>query len=801
MSASYVPYLIAKFATGLDRAVQPWLLPDDAQDSLFDGFVYRGVWNKRPGYDQFATGQEGGSTYTESRIIVTVTMEAYGTGSGVAGPYTHTAANIPLSRGSITITAGGQSATDDGNGVFVTTPAGGTGTVNYTTGQMSVTFNGVVAGATPITVTYDYFPGLPVMMVANFYTSSNIRQLIVADTRNVNRFNPTTNRFVYLSHSTAFTGDSSNFFTWVNYEDAASATPAPRLLFTNSIDTIQQYDGTNITDYVFTLTGVTALSALLMFQMKDRLILLRTREDGTVYGKRIRISGTGADCDNFNPSATGAGVIDIPDASWIFAAAFNRDDLIIFTENSTWILQFTGNDVVPFQLNRLDSSRGSGAPYSGITYLNRTTTASARGFITSDGYRVERYDDRIPDYSFNEIDQTNFKLCFAGSVDEDRDHYLIHPSPQQSASDRILVTNYEEDNFCVYRIALSCMGNFIEAYDTTWNDLLSFSNWDEMAERFGNWDAFSYTKGLPFAIGGGHNGQIWRLNVNGIEDNPVRIRNLTVINAFTLQVETDFNNFVVGDYIFINGISGMAEANDKQGAIKTIISANRIFQLDMPTSRFSAYTSGGFASRVIPFESTTKKFNPFAQNAQKVRCGYFYMYVSASNTGLTRNIDLVNITQANPAVVTANNNGFKDGQIITIYGAGGMTEINGQASQITVIDQNTFAMTQIDSTAYTAYTSGGVAAGPEECFIDIEVITNDEPDVTQVEDASLITYAKPYRINCTPDRRDEGTKRWVKIFINQTARFVQFKLTNTQALSVIQIQAMMPGFIGVGRLI
>ncbi len=798
MSASYVPYLIAKYSTGLDRAVQPWLLPDEAQDSLFDGFVYRGVWNKRPGYDQFATGLEGGSTYTESRMVHNVLAESYGTGSGITGPYTHTAANIPLSRGSITITAGAQSAVDDGLGAFVTTPAGGTGTVNYTTGQMSVTFNGVVPGATAITVTYDYYPGLPVMMVASFYTATNVRQLIVADTRFVNRYNSTTNRLEDISGSTTYTGNNTNFWSWVNYPDASNA---PRLLFVNNKDLIQQYDGTSVTDYSPTLSGGTPLSSMLMFQIRDRLILLRTIENGTTFGKRIRISGTGADCDVFDTTATGAGLIDIPDATWIFAAAFNRDDLIIFTEQSTWLLQYSGNDVVPFTLNRLDNSRGSGAPYSGITYLNRTTTASQRGFILTDGYRVERMDDKIPEYSFNDIDQSNFNLCFAGSVDEDRDHYLIHPSPQQSKSDRILVTNYEEDNFSVYRLALSCMGNYVEAFDTTWNELLQFSNWDEMAMRYGNWESFAYTRGLPFAIGGGHNGQIWRLNVNGIEDNPVKIRAISVIDAHTLQVETDFNNFVIGDYIFINGIVGMAEANDKQGAIKSIITANRIFQLDMPTMRFSAYTSGGLASRVIPFESTTKKFNPFAQNAQKIRCGYLYMYVSASNTGLTRNVNIDAITISNPAVITADNHNFKTGQIIIIYGVTGMTQINGNSSSITVIDENNFSMDEIDSSGYSAYVSGGVAAGPEECFIDIQVITNDEPDTTQVEDSSLATIPQPYRINCSPDLRDEGTKRWSKIYINQTARFIQFKVTNTQALSVIQIQAMMPGFAGVGRLI
>jgi hypothetical protein len=795
---SYIPYLIAKYATGLQNDVQPWLLPDDAQESLFDGFVYKGVWNKRPGYSPFAIGGRGGTAYTESRIVKRITAEPYGTGSGITGPYTYTAANIPLRRGTITITAGAQSAVDNGLGVFVTTPAGGTGTVNYTTGAMSVTFNGVVVNPTAITVTYDYFPSLPVMMAANYIDSTNTLQLIVADTRNVNRYNSTTNRLDYIAPASTYTGTSANFFSWTSYPDASDNN---RLLFSNGVDPIQNYNGTTVTDYVPTLAGVTALSALLIFQVKDRLVLLLTKEDGTLFGRRIRISGTGASCDIFDTTATGAGVIEIPDDSWIYAAAFNRDDLVIFTAGSTWVLKYTGSDVVPFTLQRLDNSRGSLAPYSGISYLNRTTTLSPNGMIITDGYKVDRNDDRIPDYSFNNIDQFNFGLCFAGSVDEDRDHYLIHPSPGQSSSDRILVNNYDEDNFCVYKIPLSCMGSFTENFGTIWSDLSQYNTWDEMAAVYGSWQAFTYAKSLPFAVGGGQNGQIWRLNVDGTEDNPTRIRAMTVIDSHTLQVETDFNNYALGDYIFLAGIAGMAEANNKQGAIKNIISANRVFQIDVPTTRFSTYTSGGMASRVIPFQSTTKKFNPYANVSQKVRCGYFYMYVSASNTGLTRNVNINAITNAAPAFVIADNHQFEDGEIVTIYGVAGMTQINGQSSTITVVDEDSFTLDAIDSSLYGVYTDGGVAAGPEDCFIDIEVITNDEPDVTQVEDSSLVTIKKPYRINCTPSKRDEGTKRWVKIFINQTARFIQFKLTNTQALSVIQIQAMMPGFIGVGRLI
>jgi len=39
----YQGYLIGNFATGYDKELQPWLIPDDAQDQLLDGFVYKGV--------------------------------------------------------------------------------------------------------------------------------------------------------------------------------------------------------------------------------------------------------------------------------------------------------------------------------------------------------------------------------------------------------------------------------------------------------------------------------------------------------------------------------------------------------------------------------------------------------------------------------------------------------------------------------------------------------------------------------------------------------------------------------------
>lgn len=71
--------------------------------------------------------------------------------------------------------------------------------------------------------------------------------------------------------------------------------------------------------------------------------------------------------------------------------------------------------------------------------------------------------------------------------------------------------------------------------------------------------------------------------------------------------------------------------------------------------------------------------------------------------------DIVNITQANPAVVTSINHGFSDGMIVRITNVIGMTEVNGRDFIISNSTNNTFELLGEDSTTHTAYSSGGIA--------------------------------------------------------------------------------------------
>lgn len=811
---TYSPYLIANYATGLDTRLQPWLIPDDAQEQLFDGYVYRGTMSKREGYNYFATGERGGVPYRESRIVHTVSdTNPTGVIDGVNKNFTFTT-NPQIARGSVVVLGNNpvQNLTDDGIGNLI---GDGTGTVDYVTGFIDITFNLAPDLASAVGITYSFMPGNPVMMTANFITATNLKELIVADTQYVNRYNSTTNILEDTSQSTAYTGTKFDFFTWVNYADASDN---PRLLFCNNKDVIQKYDGVSVTDYAYTLTGVTSLVCSYMVQIKDRLILLRTTEDGTIFPKRIRISGTGANSDVFDSTATGAGFIDIPDATWINGATFNRDDLIIFTEQSSWTLKYTGNDTTPFVLDKIDESRGSDATFSAFTYLNRSSAASKRGLIISDGYRVERQDNVIPDFTFDEIDNENFSLCFAGVVDADRDHYLLYPPQNQPAgseiSKRILVTNYDEDNYCIYRLPLSCMGTYLTSFNITWNDLNSYPNWASLANAYANWNSFAYTKGVPFSVGGGHRGEIWRLAVTEEEDNTVRVRNITVIDDATIQVTTDWNNYsqhlssdeqsMGADYIFLTGLTGVDEINDHQFPITSVID-NNTFNLDIttlgiPGSNLTPYFSGGNASRVIPFESLFKQFNPFIEQDKKVRCGWIYMYVNTTGTKLRRNIQIDNITNSSPCVVTTEvAHNLESGNNVGFFGITGMTELNGQTYFITVIDSTSFSLNGVDSTSFGTYTGRGYATAAEKAKLVIEVLTNDRktPDFTQLNNLSQ----EPYQGNCTNMIFEDGQKKWYKVFINQVGKFIQFKFSNRQAGANIQIQATMPGFQPIGRLI
>lgn len=71
---------------------------------------------------------------------------------------------------------------------------------------------------------------------------------------------------------------------------------------------------------------------------------------------------------------------------------------------------------------------------------------------------------------------------------------------------------------------------------------------------------------------------------------------------------------------------------------------------------------------------------------------------------------ITGITAANPGVVTAVAHGFATGDIVSLSEIVGMVQLNGQTVTVTKLTADTFSI-GVDTSAYTAYSSAGVAFG------------------------------------------------------------------------------------------
>lgn len=82
--------------------------------------------------------------------LVVATAEVIETGNGATKAFTGSLATAPVEPGVVTITDGVEDFSDDGCG-RLTGDAGGSGTINYTTGAYSITFNVNVVNLTNVT--------------------------------------------------------------------------------------------------------------------------------------------------------------------------------------------------------------------------------------------------------------------------------------------------------------------------------------------------------------------------------------------------------------------------------------------------------------------------------------------------------------------------------------------------------------------------------------------------------------------------------------------------------------------------
>lgn len=119
-----------------------------------------------------------------------------------------------------------------------------------------------------------------------------------------------------------------------------------------------------------------------------------------------------------------------------------------------------------------------------------------------------------------------------------------------------------------------------------------------------------------------------------------------------------------------------------------------------------AKTSSTKGSRLVRFEFNSEQQYALEFGDMTLRVLRNGSYVYDASQAIT------GATQANPCVLTVTGHSFSSGDEVFVESVVGMTELNNRSFLVVVIDPNTFSLTDldgnaIDSTAFTAYTSGG----------------------------------------------------------------------------------------------
>lgn len=128
-----------------------------------------------------------------------------------------------------------------------------------------------------------------------------------------------------------------------------------------------------------------------------------------------------------------------------------------------------------------------------------------------------------------------------------------------------------------------------------------------------------------------------------------------------------------------------------------------------------------------------------AQTAQRSRLR-IHTAVGATKT-------ITAISAANPCVVTATHD-FVVGDIVVLDGIVGMTELNGRAFRVSAISTTvSFTLGGVDSSAYTAYASGGTAVKQTMTAVgNIKDFNIDQDPPTEIDTTNLDSTRKEFMI-------------------------------------------------------
>lgn len=810
-----VNVLIQNPRKGLENDVIPPLLPQDAFPTLEDVFMFRGRVRRRRGVKFLG------------RLVRGVVNEAVGSANGAN--FAGTLAGTPIQPGSVTIVVGAITFLDTGNGTFTSAPPGSSGTINYLTGAITLTFVPPLGGATPVVASYSVFNLLPCMGLRTRELSAiNEEQLVGFDTTKVNVFTSgsTPPQFTdvtfYKTTGVAFswTGTDAQFFWSTNYQMAFWAT--------NNVPGFQE----------FVITGITAAASAVItytggdvFQNGDIIALTNVISTGT-----LNVNGlTGT------VTAHGAGTITVninTSAGFTYSSGGLVHSLTR-TQSGDGIRWYDGTGWVNFQPPLSATTTGTNVnilqtalillPYKGRLLALNTQEGVAGGVVTNFAQRA-RYSE-IGTVYYNALTPQGFTGGFQADAWRDdivgRGGFIDAPTSEQ-----IVSAEFIKDTLVVFFERSTYQLRY------TGDPTIPFI-WEKINTELGAESTFSI---VPFdrgIYGIGNYGIITCDSVNvaridqiipdevfNIHNTNNGVRRVHGIRDYTKQlVYWTFPN----DVVFTNNVT--ATKFPTRILILNYLDGSYSFFNDSLTcfGQFQAFRDIRWTDLPIEWQNYPELWNSgslqqdypviVAGNQQ----GYVFFFNQDQNASPVNDpsLSISAITQAIPTQITAVNHNLQDGQFIQISQVNGMTQINSNALSpdgiyrvLRIIDANNFTISYydatvdnflpLDSTAFSAYTNGGqiavlnnfnVISKQFSPFLDQAIQARLTYMDLFVDGASNGEFSVNFYINQENDtvvtsdislpQTTTGQQRiWFRTIPNVTAEYVQYQMTLNNAQMV-----------------
>ncbi len=320
---------------------------------------------------------------------------------------------------------------------------------------------------------------------------------------------------------------------------------------------------------------------------------------------------------------------------------FIKDTLVVYFEQSTYKLTYTGDQIRPFFWEKINTEIGATSTFSTVPFDKNILSVGPNGVYGCDSVNIDRIDRIIPDEVFTFHTTSNNSKRVQGIRDfysesvqwtyvDDEQNNAINFYPTQT-----LYYNYINNSFAIFKNSFTCFGHYNSYTDATWNSLTDA--WNTYGQA---WNSFASQSGFPIIVAGNQQGFVFVLqNSDGtlISTNDVSLVIQNITNAAPSVFTVPNHCLLDGDNILITGtnIVGLDDTIFRVRSIPGTYTTNTFAVVDINNipQQFAGYTFGGRITIIDDFQIQTKNLNPFFAQGKSMRLGYADFFVENTNNG------------------------------------------------------------------------------------------------------------------------------------------------------------------------